>query len=63
MKQKKYEYIKSSYLAGFLMMNKFELLAIHHDLDNPTRKIYVFEQTEKLTEKILEYINRRTRGK
>lgn len=63
MKNKKYEYIKSSYLAGFLMMNKFELLDIHHDLDNPSRKIYVFEQTEELTKKIFEYINRRTEKK
>lgn len=63
MKNKKYEYIKSSYLAGYLMMNKFELLAIHRDLDNPNRKVYVFEQTEELTKKIFGYINRRTRRK
>lgn len=58
--KKKYEYVKSLRLAGFLMQHGFRILKIHHDLDINGKDVYVFEQTERLTEKILEYINRRT---
>lgn len=56
MKEKKYEYVKSLRLAGFLMMNGFRILKIHHNLKFKGKDVYVFEQNEKLSEKIFEYI-------
>lgn len=58
MKNKKYEYVKSLRLAGFLMMNGFRILNIHHNLKVNGKDVYVFEQSDKLSEKIFEYIKR-----
>lgn len=56
METKKYEYVKSLRLAGFLMMNGFRILRINHNLKVRGKDIYVFEQTEALKNKIFEYI-------
>lgn len=63
MKEKKYEYVKSLRLAGYLMMNGFRILRINHNLEVEGKDIYVFEQSEKLSDCIFEYINRRTKEK
>ena len=61
MEKKKYEYIKSLRLAGYLMMNGFRIIRINHNLKVTGKDIYVFEQTEKLKEYIFRYINKRTK--
>ena len=61
--RKKYESVKSLRLAGYLMMNGFRILRINHDLKVQGRDIYVFEQSEKLSDCIFEYINKRTEEK
>lgn len=63
MKQKKYEYVKSLRLAGWLMYCGHRILRINHNLDIRDKDVYVFEQSEKLSDCILEYINRRTKEK
>ena len=58
---KKYEYVKSLRLAGWLMLNGFRILRINHNLKVEGKDIYVFEQSEKLSDYIFEYINKRTK--
>lgn len=60
-KEKKYEYVKSLRLAGWLMMNGFRILRINHNLEVKGKDIYVFEQSERLSDCIFEYINKRTK--
>ena len=57
---KKYEYVKSLRLAGWLMYHGHRILRINHNLDVKRKDIYVFEQSDKLSDCIFEYINRRT---
>lgn len=59
-KEKKYEYVKSLRLAGWLMYHGYRILRINHNLDVKGKDVYVFEQSDKLSDCILEYINRRT---
>jgi hypothetical protein len=61
MKEKKYEYVKSLRLAGWLMYNGFRILRINHNLEVKGKDVYVFEQSEKLSDCIFEYINKRTK--
>ena len=63
MKEKKYEYVKSLRLAGWLMLHGFRILRINHNLKVQGKDIYVFEQSEKLSDCIFEYINTRTKEK
>lgn len=58
--KKKYEYVKSLRLAGWLMWNGFRILRINHNLDIQGKDVYVFEQSDKLSDCIFKYINRRT---
>jgi hypothetical protein len=59
--EKKYEYVKSLRLAGWLMFNGFRILRINHNLKVKGKDVYVFEQSEKLSECIFDYINKRTK--
>lgn len=59
--EKKYEYIKSLRLAGYLMQNGFRILRINHNLKVQGKDIYVFEQSDKLSDCIFKYINKRTK--
>lgn len=52
----KYQYVFSMKLAGILMTKGFKLLRINHHLNNDTKDVYVFEQTEKIQEEIEKYI-------
>lgn len=54
---KKYEYVKSLRLAGWLMLNGFRILRINHNLEVKGKDVYVFEQSEKLSDCIFRYIN------
>lgn len=58
--EKKYEYVKSLRLAGWLMYHGFRILRINHNLDVKGKDVYVFEQSDSLSDCIFEYINRRT---
>lgn len=60
--KKKYEYVKSLRLAGYLMMNGFRILRINHNLDVKGKDIYVFEQSDKLSDCIFEYIRNKNQG-
>ena len=60
---KKYEYVKSLRLAGWLMLNGFKILRINHNLEVKGKDIYVFEQSERLSDCIIEYIDKRTKEK
>lgn len=60
---KKYEYVKSLKLAGYLMMNGFRILRINHNLRVKGKDVYVFEQSDKLSDCIFKYINKRTKDK
>ena len=61
--EKKYEYVKSLRLAGWLMFNGFRILRINHNLKVKGKDIYVSEQSEKLSDCIFDYINKRTKEK
>ena len=58
---KKYEYVKSLRLAGWLMFHGFRILRINHNLEVKGKDIYIFEQSDKLSDCIFEYINKRTK--
>lgn len=60
---KKYEYVKSLKLAGYLMMNGFRILRINHNLKVKGKDVYIFEQSDKLSDCIFDYINKRTKEK
>lgn len=57
MKEKKYEYVKSLRLAGWLMLHGFRILRINHNLEIKGKDVYVFEQSDRLSDCIFEYIN------
>ncbi len=59
--EKKYEYVKSLRLAGWLMYHGFRILRINHNLEVKGKDVYVFEQSGKLSDYIFEYINKRTK--
>ena len=62
-KEKKYEYVKSLRLAGWLMLHGFRILRINHNLEVKGKDVYVFEQSEKLSDCMFEYIDRSTKEK
>ena len=61
--EKKYEYVKSLRLAGWLMFNGFRILRINHNLKVKGKDVYVFEQSEELSDCIFDYINKSTKEK
>ena len=61
MDNKKYQYIFSLRLAGFLMMNGFSILRIHHNLKVYDKDVYVFEDSEKLQKAMGEYMKIKTK--
>ena len=60
---KKYEYVKSLKLAGYLMMHGFRILRVEQNIKIKDKDVYVFEQSDKLSDCIFEYINTRTKEK
>ena len=52
----KYEYVRSMRLAGYLMQQGFKILKITQNIKFPDKDVYVFEQSEELSNCILEYI-------
>lgn len=56
MEDKKFKYIFSLRLAGFLMMNGFRILRINHNLQKKDKDVYVFENSKELCKTMEKYI-------
>ena len=55
MEDKKFKYIFSLRLAGFLMMNGFRILRINHNLQKRDKDVYVFENSKELCKTMEKY--------
>ena len=55
MEDKKFKYIFSLRLAGFLMMNGFRILRINHNLQKKDKDVYVFENSNELCKMMEKY--------
>ena len=55
MEDKKFKYIFSLKLAGFLMMNGFRILRINHNLQKIGKDVYVFEDSKELCDAMEKY--------
>ena len=55
MEDKKFKYIFSLRLAGFLMMNGFRILRINHNLQKKNKDVYVFENSKELCKTMEKY--------
>ena len=55
MEDKKFKYIFSLRLAGFLMMNGFRILRINHNLQKKNKDVYVFENSDALCKTMEKY--------
>ena len=55
MEDKKFKYIFSLRLAGFLMMNGFRILRINHNLQKIGKDVYVFEDSKELCDAMEKY--------
>ena len=55
MEDKKFKYIFSLRLAGFLMMNGFRILRINHNLQKKDKDGYVFEDSKELCKNMEKY--------
>ena len=55
MEDKKFKYIFSLRLAGFLMMNGFRILRINHNLQKRDKDVYVFENSKELCKMMEKY--------
>ena len=55
MEDKKFKYIFSLRLAGFLMMNGFRILRINHNLQKKDNDVYVFENSKELCKTMEKY--------
>lgn len=53
--KKKFKYIFSLRLAGFLMMHGHRIIRINHNLDTPNKDVYVFIDTPELCAAMSEY--------
>ncbi len=47
--------ILSSSLAGWLLFNSFHMVDVKTDLKDPTKKVYIFNETPKLDACIADY--------
>ena len=55
MEDKKFKYIFSLRLAGFLMMNGFRILRINHNLQKKDKDVYIFENSKELCKAMEKY--------
>lgn len=53
--EKKFKYIFSLRLAGYLMTKGFRILRINHNLNVDGKDVYVFEDTPELCKAMSEY--------
>lgn len=59
----RYEYVKSLRLAGWLMYHGFRILRIESNNKVVGKDVYVFKQSDELSDCIFEYIDTRTKDK
>ena len=52
---KMYKQIFSLRLAGYLMMNGFRIMRIHHNLKHKDKDIYLFEDSKELSDAMIKY--------
>ena len=57
MEYKKFKYIFSLRLAGYLMMNGFRILRINHNLQKLNKDVYVFEDSKGICKAMEKYSN------
>ena len=55
MEDKKFKYIFSLRLAGFLMMNGFRILRINHNLQKNDKDVSVFDNSDELCNMMEKY--------
>ena len=55
MEDKKFKYIFSLRLEGFLMMNGFRILRINHNIQKKDKDVYVFENSNELCKMMEKY--------
>ena len=55
MEDKKFKYIFSLRLAGYLMMSGFRILRINHNLQKSGKDVYVFENSEEICKAMEKY--------
>ena len=55
MEYKKFKYIFSLRLAGYLMINGFRILRINHNLEKKDKDVYVFENSNELCKMMEKY--------
>ena len=55
MEDKKFKYIFSLRLAGFLMMNGFRILRINHNLQKKDKDVYIFENSKEICKAMEKY--------
>ena len=55
MDNKKFKYIFSLRLAGYLMINGFRILRINHNLERNGKDVYVFENSEEICRAMEKY--------
>lgn len=60
---RKYQYIFSLKLAGYLMMNGFRILRIHHNLKTKGKDVYLFYNSEELQAAMGEYMKDKNKKK
>ena len=53
--EKKFKYVFSLRLAGYLMMNGFRILRINHNLQKYGKDVYVFEDSEEICKAMEKY--------
>lgn len=53
--EKKFKYIFSLRLAGYLMMNGFRIIRINHNLQKHGKDVYVFEDSKEICKAMEEY--------
>lgn len=53
--EKKFKYIFSLRLAGYLMMNGFRILRINHNLQRIDKDVYVFEDSKEICKAMEKY--------
>jgi len=55
MDNKRFKYIFSLRLAGYLMINGFRILRINHNLERHGKDVYVFENSEEICKAMENY--------
>lgn len=55
MNNKKYMYIFSQKLAGYLMIRGFKLLRVNHNLDDNSKNVFIFFDTPEIKKAMYDY--------